>query len=253
MKKIVLIIFALFALSSASAWAQEDRVYRVAVEDAYPPFSIPNEETKVQEGFDVDIATAVCNDLKIKCEIVTLPFEDIIPAVESGKVDVGCAGLAVTEERLKKVLFTNKYFRSSSLLLENPGTFKDGVSPETLKGKKIAVQGNTTQETYVRKTYGEYAEVVTMGKFEYAIDALHRGEVDLAFIDGLPGYHYLKSDKGLELEILGDPVKLGNGSCMVVTKGLEPLRDKINGAIDAIRQSGEYDKINRKYFEFNVY
>jgi ABC-type amino acid transport/signal transduction systems, periplasmic component/domain len=247
----MLILLVVFMLTASSAGAQ-DRVYKFAVDTYYPPFSYTDEKTKELGGFDVDIAKAVCKKLGLVCEVLAVPFDEIIPQVESGALDVGCAGFAYTEERAKQVLYTNKYFRSSSLFLELPGTF-DGISPETIKGKKVAVQASTNQEDYLRRTYGRTIEIFPVKGFDEIIKGVNDKTFDLGFIDGLPGYHYLKSDEGLNLDIVGDPVHLDDGSCMVLRKGQEALRDRINQAIEDLRLSGEYDAINLKYFDFNVY
>ena len=251
MIKKLLLLTAVLILSAPMARAQ-DKVYKFAVDTYYPPFSYTDEATGELGGFDVDIAKAVCGKLNLSCQVVAVPFDEIIPQVESGQLDVGCAGFAYTEERAKRVLYTNKYFRSSSLFLELPGTF-EGISPETVKGKKVAVQASTNQEDYLRRTYGELIEVVPVKGFDDIVKGVNDMTYDLGFIDGLPGYHYLKSDEGLNLDIVGEPVHLDDGSCMVLRKGQEALRDRINQAIEELRLSGEYDAINIKYFDFNVY
>lgn len=247
----LLILSAVFLLSTSSAWAQ-DKVYKFAVDTYYPPFSFTDEKTGELGGFDVDIARAVCKKMGITCEVAAVPFDEIIPQVENGSLDVGCAGIAYTEERAKRVIYTNKYFRPSSLFLELPGTF-EGISLGTIKGKKVAVQSSTNQEDYLRRTYGDNIVIVPVKGFDDIIKGVNDKTYDLGFIDGLPGYHHLKSDEGLNLDIVGDPVHLDDGSRMVLRKGQEAFRDRINQAIEALRLSGEYDAINIKYFEFNVY
>jgi len=244
------LLFVLMLLSSPAG--ADDRVYKVAVDIYYPPFSYNDEKTGELSGFDVDIAKAVCRKLEVKCEVLAVPFDEIIPQIENGQLDIGSAGFAFTEERAKRVIYTNKYFRSSSLFLELPGTF-EGITPETIKGKKVAVQASTNQEDYLRNTYGDLIEVVPVKGFDEIIAMVNDKSVDLGFIDGLPGYHYLKSDAGLNLDIVGDPVHLDDGSCMVLNKDNTALRDRINAAIEELRLSGEYDSINIKYFDFNVY
>jgi ABC-type amino acid transport substrate-binding protein len=251
LKYIVFASFLVLLLAASPARAGE-RVYRVAVDTYYPPFSYTDEKTGQLAGFDVDIARAVCGKLKITCEIKGVSFNDIIPQLEAGQLDIGSAGFSYTEERAKRVLYTRKYFRSSSLFLELPGTFTD-ITPETLKGKKVAAQAGTTQEEYLRRTYGESIELVLVESFGDILKAVNDRTADLGFIEGLPGYYYLKSEEGMDLDFVGAPVHLDGGSCMVLRKGDEALRDRINQAIDDLRRSGEYDAINRKYFEFSVY
>jgi ABC-type amino acid transport substrate-binding protein len=252
MKRLIFAFAAALALAAASSSAADDRVYKVAVDPYYPPFSYVDEKTGELGGFDVDIARAVCAGLAIKCDIKAVLFDDIIPQVADGRLDIGCAGFAYTEERARQVIYTNKYFRSSSLFLELPDAFQE-VTPESIRGKKVAVQAGSNQEDYLRRTYGDVIEVVPMSGFGDIVQAVNDKTADLGFIDGLPGYHYLRSEAGLNLDIIGDPVHLDDGSCMVLTKGLEPLRDRINQAIQDLRRSGAYDEINLKYFDFNVF
>ena len=233
-----------------SAYAAEP-VLRIGIDAPYPPFAYTDPATGKLTGFDYDIAEALCRKLNRECDIRVVPFDNIIPSIVEGKLDIGVAGMAKKPEREKLVLFSEKYFRSSSIFLEIPGT--NTVSHEGLKGKKIAVQHKTTQEEYLRTTYGDVAEIVPLTSFEDIIEHTLEKKVDIAFIDGLPGYHFLKTEKGEALDIVGEPVKLGNASCVVLSKSLEKERDAINKAILELRDSGEYDIINRKYFEFNIY
>lgn len=246
--RILMFVLTLMFVSSAHA---EDEVIRMAVDAPYPPFASVNRDTGKLEGFDVDIAEAICKHLQLKCDIKVVPFDEIIPGIVAGKIDVGVAGMARNPERENLVLFTDKYFRSSSLFIEVPGSVT--IENGGLKGKKIGVQAKTTQENYLRRTYGDIAVIIPMKNFEDLTTATLNKEVDVAFVDGLPGYHKLKSDEGLGLEIVGDPVTLGNASCIVLNKKFTGLRDDMNKAIQELRANGEYDKINRKYFEFNIY
>ncbi|MDR1920484.1 MAG: transporter substrate-binding domain-containing protein [Candidatus Adiutrix sp.] len=252
MKRLVFAFMAAWALA-ASAAAADDRVYKVAVDPDYPPFSYTDEKTGQLSGFDVDIARAVCAKLALNCDIRPVLFDDIIPQVADGRLDIGCAGFAYTEERARRVLFTKKYFRSTNLFIGPPDAFEE-VTAETLRGKKAAVQAGTIQEAYLRKTYGQVLAIIPMSGFGEVTEAVKNKTADIGFVDGLPGYSYLKSEEGLELDIVGDPVHLDSAdACMALTPGLEPLRDRINQAIEDLRLSGEYDAINVKYFDFSVY
>ncbi len=244
----IALCFVVFSLSPAGA---KEPVLRVGVDAPYPPFAYTDPETGKLTAFDYDIAQAVCRILERECDIQVVAFDDIIPNIVAEKLDIGVAGMARKPEREKQVLFSDKYFRSSSIFLEIPGT--NTVSKEGLKGKRIGVQHKTTQEDFLRKTYGDVAEIVPFTSFEDIIEATIAKKIDIAFIDGLPGYHFLKTEKGQGLDMVGEPVKLGSGSCIVLHKSLEKERDAINKAILTLRESGEYDVINRKYFEFNVY
>lgn len=227
---------------------------RVAVDAPYPPFAFYNEKGEL-EGFDVEIGRALCAEMKMDCVIEAVPFDSIIPKVEDGSIDMGIAGMGATEERKKHVIFTDRYFRSHSIFMEKHGTIPD-VTVDNLKGKRLGAQAGTIQETYLRNTYGNIASIVTYATAPEAFAALKKGEVDLLFADGLSGYTWLKTDEGEGFETIGEPVHSDivlDSSCIAVNKDNVKLRDALNEAIQAIRRSGEYDRVNRKYFDFNVY
>lgn len=253
MKYVISLTLLALALTSGQPLRAEDRVYKVAVEDNYKPFAYTDQSGRLS-GFDVDVAQTVCGRLRITCEILPLPFNEIIPGVQAGKVDIGTAGFAYTEERATRVIFTNRYYRSSSLFIGLTGHAIGDLAPASLQGKKVAVQSDTSQESYLRRAYGDKIQVAPVADLDNVLKAVTDQTADLGFADGLAVYEHMKSDDGAALDFIGDPVYIDDGSSfMILAKGAEDLRDKINQAIDEIRASGEYDRINNKYFDFNVY
>ncbi len=249
MRTLFLVLF-LSVLFSAPTNAAE-KALRVAIDEGYPPFSYIDPQTNQRTGFDYDMARALCKTMKRECEIVLLPFDSIIPEMQAGNIDIGIAGMGKTPEREAAVLFTDKYFRSSSLFIEIPGTVT--ISREGLKGKRIGGQKSSIQFQYLEKTYGDIATLVPYVGFDEIIEAVLKKEVDTALIEGLPGYYRLMTDSGLKLDIVGDPVRLDDVAFIAVRKGLEAERDALSAAIKTLRSTGEYDRINQKYFSFNVY
>ncbi|MDR1079568.1 MAG: transporter substrate-binding domain-containing protein [Deltaproteobacteria bacterium] len=227
------------------------RVYRVAVDESYPPFSFMDKSGRLT-GFDAEISRALCAEMRVQCDVRGYPFADILPGVASGAIDVGGAGFAMTDERVGMVDFTDKYFRSTSIFIQY-GSALTGSSPEAMAGKRIAVQKDTIQETYLRENYPRIASLSTFEDFEGVVGALRSGICDAAMVDGLPGFTFVKSDGGEGFDIAGDPLPLETVARMIVSKDLPALREEMNAAIQRIRANGVYDEINRKYFSFNVY
>jgi len=254
-KKIILGLFSAFLLFSVvlpGAMAKE-KPLRIGVDSPYPPFAYV--ENGVLTGFDVDIAHALCKELARECDIQIVEFDRIIPSIVAGELDLGIAGMGATDERKKLVDFTDRYFRSHSIFIEREGE-NLGLKLEDLKDKKIATQAGTIQETYLKKVYGEVSEIMIIPDYEGVFEALKDGSADLIFVDGLPGYHYLRSHEGAGLETIGLPVHSDiviDSSCIAVGKQQPELREAVNQAIQQLRRKGEYDRINRKYFDFNVY
>lgn len=256
--RLVLVAFCCVVLGlpgmGGKAFAADQPVLRVGVDVPYPPFAMLGDDGKLT-GFDVDIAKALCKELGRACDIRPVNFDDMIPAIVEGTLDIAVAGMGASEERKKLVDFTDRYFRSLSIFLQRQGTLNE-LTPETLKGRRIGAQSGTLQATYLRETYGDSITLVTASSHDDVYALLKQGDVDLALVDGLPGYSFLKTPEGANLETIGDAVASGgviDWASIAVSKKQPELREALNKAIQAIRRNGEYGKINRKYFDFNVY
>ena len=251
----VFCLAGLFVGMHGSAWGKDGYPpLRVAVDAPYPPFAMVDKRGNLS-GFDVDIANALCAELKRTCVIKAVPFDDIIPGIVAGNIDIGIAGMGVTEERLKHVDFTDKYFRSLTIYIERKGTVHS-LTPEGLKGLRIGAQAGTMQEKYLRANFNATSTIVTEPNHDTVLTMLSKGELDLVLVDGLAGYAFLKTEAGDGLETVGGPLEsadIMDSSCIAVSKKQPELRESINKAIQDLRRSGEYGKINRKYFDFNVY
>ncbi len=138
-KKIKYLLAATAISLSASAFAE--KTIRIGVEGAYPPFSEVNKEGKVV-GFDIDIANALCEQMKRKCELVQIDWDGLIPAVKSRKIDVIIASMSATDERKKSIDFTDRYYKIPAKVIRKKGS-KIEFTKEGLKGKKIGLQRST--------------------------------------------------------------------------------------------------------------
>ncbi len=248
----ILFLVLLFSCISTSVFAAQKPI-RVAIDVPYPPFAYYN-NNKELTGFDVDITHALCAEMKRDCEIVVMPFDKVIPSIVNGIVDIAVVGMGSLPGREKLIDFSDRYYRSHSVFVERPGTVK-GITPTELKGKRIGVQAGTVQETYLKEAYKD-SVLVVKDLHEAVYEDLKTGVVDVVLTDGLPAYAYLKSKEGSQLEAVGGPITadiLTGASFITVSKKQPELREELNRAIQAIRKSGQYGKINRKYFDFNIF
>jgi polar amino acid transport system substrate-binding protein len=251
----IAIFAAAAALSFGAAHAEDMTKLKVGTEGAYPPFNNLTADGKL-EGFDIDIANALCAQMKVECEIVTQDWDGIIPALQAGKFDAIIASMSITDERKQKVDFSHKYYQTPpAIAVPKDSTIAD-VSPESLKGKSLGVQASTTHFNYAEAKYGDSDIKGFPSAQEYQLD-IANGRLDAVMDDVMVLRGWLATDAGACCKLLGtvkpDPKISGEGAGIAVRKGETALADKLNAAIDAIRASGKYDEIAKKYFDFDVY
>jgi arginine/ornithine transport system substrate-binding protein len=258
-RRIVLGAFALaLALfTTGAADAKEWKKIRFGTEGAYAPFNYVTPDGKLA-GFDVDIAYALCEELKVECELVQQDWDGIIPALLANKYDAIIASMSITEERKQRINFTDKYYDTPTRLVVKKGSGIDGT-PESLDGKKVGVQRETVQDRYATEFLEpKGAEVVRYGTGDEANLDLVAGRVDARLEDAVVlSESLLKKPEGSDFEFVGPSINnkeiFGYGSGIGVRKGDEDLVELLNKGIAAIRANGKYQEIQSKYFDFDVY
>ena len=242
-------------LLSAPAGATDLAKLRVGVEGAYPPFSSVGPDGQIK-GFDIDIAKALCAEMKAQCTLVQQDFDGMIPSLQARKIDMIVASMAITPERLKVVDFSDKYYSTPNRLIAKAGVGIDGSSG-SFKGKKIGVQRTTINDRYATARFSG-ATIVRYGKQDEIYLDLASGRIDATLVDAIAGNEgFVKTPAGKGFAFTGpdytDPEFFGKGAGVALRKGDTELRDKLNAAIKTIRANGSYKKIQNQYFDFDVY
>ena len=240
---------------AAQAQAPDWKKVRIGVEGAYPPFSEVGTDGKLK-GFDIDMAWALCAEMKAECTLVQQEWDGMIPALQARKFDAIISSMAITPERQKQVNFSDKYYNTPPAFFGKAGLVKD-VTPAAFKGKKIAVQRSTSHDRYATAMYKD-SEIVRYAKQDDVFLDLVAGRVDATLCDSVAGsLGFLKKPAGKGYALLGlppdDVAFFGSGSGIATRKADTALVDKFNAAIKAIRASGQYKKIQDAYFDFDVY
>ncbi|GAA3704897.1 ABC transporter substrate-binding protein [Oceanisphaera sediminis] len=253
--KMIALAAATTMLTIGPVAAKEWKQVRIAVEGAYPPYSWTTTEGELK-GFDIDMANALCEQMQVKCTLVTQEWDGMIPSLLARKFDAIVASMSITEERRLKVDFTDKYYQISSRFVAKKGT-EFNFEPDGLKGKSVGVQGSSTHEKYVADNF-EGVDIKRYGSPENAFLDLISGRVDLVF-NNIPAIEsgLLEKQNGDDFDFTGplitDKKWFGEGVGIAVRKRDDELREKFNGAIKAIRSKGIYQQIQDKYFEFDIY
>ncbi|MGO3455580.1 MAG: ABC transporter substrate-binding protein [Marinomonadaceae bacterium] len=255
MKKVILTLSLLSSLTLTQAHAEDLRHIRIGVEGAYPPFSWTTPDGQL-DGFDIDIAKALCEEMHAECVLISQNWDGMIPALITRKFDAIIASMSITEERKKKVAFTNKYYQISARFV----TTKNNnivFTPEGLKGKTIGVQRSSTYDKYISEKYSQ-AEIKRYSSQDEAFLDMRAGRVDLV-ISNIPSLKegLLEKKGGEKFEMVGPVINdkewFGEGVGIAVRKNDNDLRKIFNKAIKGIRSKGVYQEIQNKYFDFDIY
>jgi lysine-arginine-ornithine-binding protein len=242
---------AALLVATGVAAAKEWKTVRIGTEGAYPPFNMIDSNNQLG-GFDIDIAKAVCEKMKVECTFVAQDWEGIIPALTAGKYDAIFASMSITDERKQVIDFSRPYYNTPSAFFTSKDSGLADAKPETLAGKTVGAQGSTIQANYLEEKYKDADIKLYPSQDDVNLD-LAAGRLDALFVDKLVGDEWLKTDDGKCCAVLGDPLQVGGGVGAGVRKEDTDLRDMISKAIEDIKADGTYDKINAKYFPFSIW
>ncbi len=219
---------------------------RIATEGAWAPFNFIDNSGKAQ-GFDVDIARALCSKMEKECDIVTQDWDGLIPSLKVKKFDAIIASMSITDERKKQVDFTDHYYSGGLRYMGAAGTNLD-----SLKGKVIGAQRSTVASQYLEDKLSGVATIKLYDTQDNVYLDLKSGRLDGALSDELPTYNWLATDAGKGFEFKGDAFAKDDKIGIAVRKG-DKLRAQFNKALAEILKDGTYQKINAKYFPFSIY
>ena len=258
MKKTVLALSLLLGLSSASSvFAALPQSIRIGTDATYAPFSSKDAKGDFV-GFDIDLGNEMCKRASIKCTWVGSDFDALIPSLKAKKIDAIISSLSITEKRQQEIAFSNKLYAADSRLIAAKGST---ITPalDALKGKHIGVLQGSTQEAYANENWrSKGIDVVAYQNQDLIYSDMAAGRLDAAFQDEVAASEgFLKQPIGKDYQFGGPSIKdeklFGVGTGMGLRKDDTELLSALNKAFAEMRADGTYDKLAKKYFDFNVY
>ena len=230
--------------STVSVKTVKEGVLTMATNAEFPPYEYYEGDTIV--GIDAEVAALIAEKLGLELEIADIDFNAIVPGVQTGKYDMGMAGMTVSEDRLKNVNFTTSYAKGIQVVIVK--TDSGIASVDDLAGKKIGVQLSTTGDIYASDTpdnggFGE-ENVEKYSKGADAVIALTQGKVDAVIIDNEPAKSYVAANDGLKIL---DGAYTDEDYAICVAKENTELLDKVNKALAELTEDGTVAEIVEKY------
>jgi len=207
----------------------------------FPPYEYYEGDKIV--GIDVEIATAVADKLGLELVIEDVEFDSIIAGVQSGKYDIGCAGMTVTEDRLKSVNFSTPYATGIQSIIVAADSEITDIDVLLAGDYKVGVQSGTTGDIYMTDEVGE-DRIERFAKGNDAVIALTSGKIGAVVIDNEPAKAFVAANAGLK--ILETPYTVEDYA-MAINKDNVALKDAINQALKELTDDGTIAAIVNKY------
>jgi polar amino acid transport system substrate-binding protein len=229
---------------------------RFLTEYDYPPFNYAGADGQ-PSGFNIDLARAICEEIKVQCTIQARRFDTLLDALNSNGGDAIIASLAVTPEMRRRVDFSDPYYRTPARFVSRKDVEIENVRPSDLERKKVAVVAGTAHEAYLRALFTE-ADIQPYPNGDEVRAALKRGEVDLVFGDGISLAFWLNgTDSAGCCVFRGGPFLesryFGEGVGIAVRKGNELMRLAVNWALFRIWENGKFTDLWLRYFPISPF
>lgn len=226
---------------------QEAGTLVVGTEGTYSPFSFRAGGTGELTGYDVDIITAVAEELGVEVEFVETPWDALFAALDAGRVDVIANQVSITPERLERYLFSEPYTYSPGVLIVAEGS--DITSFDDLAGRTSA-QSLTSNWAEIATEAG--ADVEEVEGFAQAAELLRQGRVDATINDRLTYLDYVQSQGGETGLVDVAETEETSENALAFRAGSESLVTAVDDALAALAADGTLTEISQRYFGEDV-
>jgi polar amino acid transport system substrate-binding protein len=232
------------------------RSLRFLTEDDYPPFHFALPDGTLS-GFDVDLARAICDELKITCTIQARRFDTLIDALNNDQGDALMAAIPINQQTRSALDFSGPYYITPARFAALTAIASEPAIPEDLRGKTVGVEAKSAHEAYLETFFPE--TIRKPYESQKALrEALVKGEIDTIFADGISLSLWLDSPEGRSCcSFRGGPFIdtrfFGEGVGIAVKKGNSTLRQTLDYALAELAARGTYTNLYLKYFPLGFF
>ncbi|MCB8941702.1 MAG: amino acid ABC transporter substrate-binding protein [Ardenticatenaceae bacterium] len=240
-----LILWQIGCATADDSWerVQTAGVLRVGLDPTYPPFEVDNGGDLV--GLDVDLATAIANDLGLDVQFTYFGYDGLYDALATGQVDVLISALVIIPERTRDFNYSEPYFNAGEILIV-PVDSETIETMADLGGQTVAVElgslGHVEATEWAKRVAN--LEIMTFSTADEAITAVQQNDAHAALTDAINGRLYLHNHNGLKR--LPESVAV-EPFALVVRSEDEQLLDVLNQSLATLEQSSQLDQIETEW------
>lgn len=234
------------AVTDTALTTAVEGVLSMATEATFPPYEYYDGDELV--GIDVEVAAAIADKLGLEFQVTDIAFDSIIPGVQTGKFDIGMAGMTVTPERLEEVDFTTSYAKGVQVVIVKDGSAITSVDDLFAEGASNTIGTQTGTTGFLYATWDIEDEglgtVKAFAKTTDAVEALKNGQVDCVILDNEPAKALVAANEGLSIL---DSSYADEDYAIAVSKDNAALLEAIDGALNELIADGTLQGIVDKY------
>ncbi len=215
----------------------------VAVENAYPPVNYIDQTTSKGAGWDYDTVTEICKRLNCVPEFKEAAWDGIFPAMQAGEYDMLADGVTITADRAKIVDFSIPYVNNIQMLLVRADETRTADQMKADNNALVGTQIGTTNEIVAKKTFPE-ARVKSFDDFGAATQALLSKDIDGVVVDYVTAQGFMDQNPG---KMKLDGQLASDEQLAFVFPPKSKLVADVNAALEAMKQDGTLDKLNKQW------
>lgn len=222
--------------------APTQKMLIIGTDPTDPPMEFRNKQGDMI-GYDIDLGYRIGNELGVKVQFKYVPWESIFQTLDNGKLDMILSSVTITDERKRKFDFSEPYINAGQVIVSRKNN--QILNTDQLKGKKISVQKDTTNEK-VAYEYTSPSLVLSFVDLVQATQAVADGRSDAMISD-------LTLAKGLirgydNLQVSSDPFT-SEYYGIVFRKDEQDLRMQVDNALEVLRNKGTLNDLKQKWLE----
>ncbi|MBI3851799.1 MAG: transporter substrate-binding domain-containing protein [Verrucomicrobia bacterium] len=217
----------------------------VGMELSYPPFEMTDERGS-PTGVSVDIATALGQFLGKEVQIQNLPFDGLIPALKTGKIDLIVSSMTATAERAQSIDFSVPYLKTGLCLLVGKNSNIQSIQDVDQPGKILAVKQGTTGHTYTA-TKVKNAKVLVLDKEDACVLEVVQGKADAFIYDQMSTFKNWQRNPDTTRALL-KPFQEESWA-IGIRKGNPALKLQVNAFLKDLKARGGFDELGERYLK----
>ncbi|MFO7811882.1 MAG: ABC transporter substrate-binding protein [Pelovirga sp.] len=243
---ILLLLLPFAAIADDLQKVQSRGTVSFAMSGQYPPFNFVD-QNNLLSGFDVEICSAIASRVGVKAKPLSTAWDGIIAGLLTNRFDLICGSMAITEERLNSIDFSDPYYRSGAQLFVKKGSSL--TSTDDLDNKKIGVTLGTTYEEWVRTNLSGVDVRTYKGVPDMLLEVMNN-RIDGFITDRIVGAMAI-DERNAPIQMAGSLLyeeRMG----IALRQGNPQLKEAINAALAQMKEDGTYRDISMKWLKIDA-